>query len=358
VGRVELAGVAAVDERGTILEELLRPLRGERLEHRGVRQQRAAVQLDDALEVRRLRLELARQPPDELALAEAEKLVVAALEADRRGRLLAHRSAPAERASQVAGPELDVIGELEQAAARAEETVGALVRIDREVGPADRADEERVTGQHEPGIVAAAAVGDDEREVLGPVARRRERADQNVAELELGSVGERLVPVLRAGLVRDVEGRPGGLSEAAVAGDVVGVVVRLEHVREAEVVLVGELEVVLDLPLRVDDGCLAPVRDHVRGAGEILVQHLAEEHLAKPTAFVMSPEELRRASGRHRRRRRDLQRQRRRGDDLREAVDLAGSCAAQHLEPAAGVGEGRAAADGGDLEPGEPKRDL
>jgi hypothetical protein len=42
---------------------------------------------------------------------------------------------------------------------------------------------------------------------------------------------------------------------------VVGVVVRLEDVPDPDVVLVRELEVVLDLPLRVDDRRLACARD-------------------------------------------------------------------------------------------------
>jgi hypothetical protein len=54
--------------------------------------------------------------------------------------------------------------------------------------------------------------------------------------------------------------------------------VRLEDVRDLEAVLVGEGEVVLDLPLRVDHRRLAAVGDHVGGAAEILVEYLSEEH--------------------------------------------------------------------------------
>jgi hypothetical protein len=65
-----------------------------------------------------------------------------------------------------------------------------------------------------------------------------------------------------------------------VARDVIGVVVGLEDARDAKAVLVGQLEVFLDLPLRIDDGRLPSVRDHIRGTAEIVVQHLAEEHPA------------------------------------------------------------------------------
>ena len=47
----------------------------------------------------------------------------------------------------------------------------ALLGVDREVGPGDVADEQRVAGQHRPGIGAAAAVAQQEGRVLGPVAR-------------------------------------------------------------------------------------------------------------------------------------------------------------------------------------------
>jgi hypothetical protein len=183
----------------------------------------------------------------------------------------------------MAGPELDVVVQLEQAPARAEQAVGTLVGVDGEVRPADRADEERVAGEQQPRLVATAAIDHGEREVLGAVAGRRDRADQNVAELELGTVVEPIVFVLRLCSARDVQGRACRLGEAPVAGDVVGVVVRLEHVHDPEVVLVGEVEVVLDLPLRVDDGRLPAVGDHVGRAREVLVQHLAEEHRFRRT---------------------------------------------------------------------------
>src|SRR6188474_1366766 len=80
--------------------------------------------------------------------------------------------------------------------------------------------------------------------------------------------------------------------------------------------------------------------------------------LTKATALVVRPEELRGAGGGHRGRRGDLQRERRRGDDLREAVDLAGAGTAEQLEPAARERERGAAADGRHLEPGEAERDL
>ena len=72
--------------------------------------------------------------------------------------------------------------------------------------------------------------------------------------------------------------RAGRLLQAPLAGDVIRVIVRLEDVRDPEAVLVREREIVLDVPLGIDDRSLAAVRHEVGGAAEVLVQHLAEEH--------------------------------------------------------------------------------
>jgi hypothetical protein len=116
--------------------------------------------------------------------------------------------------------------------------------------------------------------------VLGPVSRRCERRDPHVADADRGPVRHRLVLEPDPGLRRHVDRRAGRLLQAALPGDVVGVVVGLEDVRDLEAVFVGELEVLLDVPLGVDHRRLSSVGDHVRGAAEVFVQDLAEEHAA------------------------------------------------------------------------------
>ena len=73
---------------------------------------------------------------------------------------------------------------------------------------------------------------------------------------------------------------PGRPREAAVARDVVGVVVGLEHVLDPDAVQAAEPQVGLDRPLRVDHrgDARAGVADQVGGAAQVLVQDLAEEH--------------------------------------------------------------------------------
>ena len=75
-------------------------------------------------------------------------------------------------------------------------------------------------------------------------------------------------------------GRPG---QPAVAGDVVGVVVGLEHVLDPHPVQAAQPQVGLDVPLRVDHrgDARAGVADQVGGAAEVLVDDLAKEHFRR-----------------------------------------------------------------------------
>ena len=86
--------------------------------------------------------------------------------------------------------------------------------------------------------------------------------------------------VLGAGVLVDVDRRAGGGGQPAVAGDVVGVVVGLEHVLDRDAHVARERQVLVDLEARVDDGRDARVlvADEVGGAAEVVVHDLAEDH--------------------------------------------------------------------------------
>ena len=167
----------------------------------------------------------------ELAL---ERRVEAALEADGRRRLRAHRGT-AERARDVAGEDLDAVTELDEAAQAVEEALGSLLRLDREIRRAGIADEERVAGEDEPRLVAAGAVDHREAAVLGSVTRRVDRPQDDLADLDLRPVVERLVRERRAGVAVDADRDAVLERETSVAGDVVGVRVRLEDADEPDV---------------------------------------------------------------------------------------------------------------------------
>ncbi len=70
------------------------------------------------------------------------------------------------------------LGQREQCVVqRAEDPARPLGLVDRQVGPRDVVDEQRVAGQHGPRLVAAPGVDERERRVLGPVAGRVQGAD-------------------------------------------------------------------------------------------------------------------------------------------------------------------------------------
>ena len=192
---------------------------------------------------------------DELGLVgDRQGAVVAALEADRRGGLEVEPGAAAERAAEVAGPDLDLVGQRQQPLVqRAEHVGGALARLDRQVGAGDVADEQRVAAQQRPGVAAAAGVAEQEGGVLGPVAGRVDRLDRRGRPAPASSrrrtarAGTRPRPARGRGSSRRCCG------QAAVAGDVVGVVVGLEHVPDPHPVQARQAPVGVDVPLRVDD---------------------------------------------------------------------------------------------------------
>jgi hypothetical protein len=183
----------------------------------------------------------------------------------------------------MAGPDLARVGERQQALVeRAEDALRALGLVDGQVRAGDRADEQRVPGEHRPRLRAARGVDQRERRVLGPVAGRVQRAHGHVAERELPAVVERLVLVLGRGEPVDVDRRAGRDGEPAVPGDVVGVVVGLEDVLDPHAHVARQRQVLLDVELGVDDGrdVRVLVADQVRRAAKVVVRDLAEDHAA------------------------------------------------------------------------------
>ena len=212
---------------------------------------------------------------------EAQRAVVLALERDRRGGLVVDAGAAAHRSAEVARPDLDAARELEQPVVeRVVERGRPVARLDRQIRPGDVAHEQRVAAQQGDRPVAAAAVADEEGGVLGAVARRVDRLDLHLPQIEPPAVGDHLVGIVDAGQLVDVDRRPRGPRQAPVTRDVVGMVVGLEHVLDPHVVQARQPQVGLDVPLRIDDRSDPgpDVGDQVRGAAEVLVDHLPEEH--------------------------------------------------------------------------------
>ena len=159
-----------------------------------------------------------------------------------------------------------------------EEPLGALARLDGEVGPRDASP----TNSESP--VSTSRSSGEEAAVLRPVAGRVEARGRATAPTATSSPSASgLVRVL--GLRRRVHANRQAVleREPAVAGDVVGVRVRLEHADDPDAVPLGLVEVLLDRVGRVDEERLARllVSDEVGGAAEIVVDELAEEHVRR-----------------------------------------------------------------------------
>jgi hypothetical protein len=292
VGVVELQVGPHVDQQRTRLALDVDLPRGERLDVDVVHPQRAAVQPDDRLEVRRLGPERRRRRLHELGLVvQAEQGVVVTLVGDRRRDLHVHPRPAAQRAAQVPGPHLARVGQREQRVAQgSEDALRPLLPVDREVRARDVADEQRVARQHRPRLGTAGGVDQREGGVLGPVARCVQRPHPDAAELELPPVLDGLVVVVGLRVAVDVDRGPRRGHQPAVAGDVVRVVVRLEHVLDRHAHVPGEREVLVDVELRIDDrgDARVLVADQVRRAPQVVVGDLAEDHDRLPPTRARS----------------------------------------------------------------------
>ena len=248
---VELQLGAHVDDQRAVRAGLLDLARRERVGVDALDHERAAVERDDRAEVRRLGAERGGRRGDELvAVADLQERLAGALEADRRGDLQVHARAAAERAAEVAGPHLARLGEVQQRVVqRAEDVARALrlvtARSGRAMSPTNSESPVRTAHGWSLRAVSVSANAVCSGRCPG-VCSARTTSEPSV---ELPAVVERLVLVVGLGEAVDVDGRPGGGHEPAVARDVVGVVVGLEHVLDPHAEVAGEAQVVVDVEL-------------------------------------------------------------------------------------------------------------
>ena len=173
---------------------------------------------------------------------------------------------------------------------RGVERCGALVAGHRKVGPSAVADEERVAREHEPRLVAARAVGDHDAAVLRAVPGSVEDVERDVADLEAIAVAQR--PVLVDGVGHLVDRDPAAvlLREDAVARDVVGMRVGLDHADERGAVTMAESEDLAHVERRVDDHGLAGdlAADEVGGTAQVAPDDLLEDHSSPSPRAITS----------------------------------------------------------------------
>ena len=239
-----------------------------------------AVELDVAAEVFGARRKAIGEEMNELVFAACEKRVVgAALLADGGGALVAHL-ASAKRASAVSREDLGVIGEFEELFLEALiEERGELLRgvVGGEIGAADIADEESVSCEDRSGLDGSGEIREDGTDPFDGMAGGVEEVEAGIAELEGVAVFDGDVRKGRVGIFAEVDSGAGALGELVVAGDEVGVEMRLDDVLDAEIFLGREVEVEVNVALRVDNGSDAIARDDVGGVGEAAEEELLDQ---------------------------------------------------------------------------------
>jgi hypothetical protein len=111
-----------------------------------------------------------------------------------------------------------VVGErqeplVERAIQGARQLLDAFLARGMQIGTADVADQQRVAGEDEPGLVTAAVIGDQLGVMRRCVSGRGDRLDHRVAQLHQFAIRELVVGELGARALGHVCGRPGALDE-------------------------------------------------------------------------------------------------------------------------------------------------
>src|SRR5579859_873639 len=240
----------------------------------------AGIRGPDADGLGRRRRNLRGHEADELVLAlDAQRLVVALLEADRRRRFPAQPPS-ADRARERAGEHVDVVGQGLEAIGAAHDYVDALPGADGKLGAAEVSHHQRVAGEDEPWLVAARVVGHQETDVFRRMTRRVPHARGDVSERQHVAIlrcRERKRDIRVRG--QDIL-RTGRLGELARRGEMIGVDVGVDHIVDAHARPLGRLDVGLDVADGIDHGGrrLASTAEKVGDADRLEVQKLAYDH--------------------------------------------------------------------------------
>jgi len=113
------------------------------------------------------------------------------------------------------------------------------------------------------------------------MARRVQGTDRQRAEFKLPPVVKRLVVIVGLRVPVDVNRGAGGGSQPAVPGDVVGMVMGLQHMLNADPHVASEIQILVGLKPRIDDGGHPGllIANQIRRTAEIIVRDLSKDHL-------------------------------------------------------------------------------
>src|SRR5690242_8655026 len=150
------------------------------------------VGCDDPIHVGRARGNLAHDVVDELlTVGDRQGWIPALFETDRRGSLAGEPGA-ADASRLMAGKNLQSIGKRQDLGPqRIEEDPGHFALPSGQIRPAHRTNEQRVSGQDKPRLIAAAFVGDHKRHAVRRMARRVHHPDDRIADFDGLPVAQR-----------------------------------------------------------------------------------------------------------------------------------------------------------------------
>ena len=175
--------------------------------------------------------------------------VEAPLEANGGARPAAH--AFAARTLEMRWEDFDIVLQLQQPLyAR---VLRECTLVTTEIRPAHVADEQRVTTQHHRRDRTANRVGHHERDRLRPMARRVDHVYADLSKVHILGVVQRMERKIDLRVHVQHQLGAGRRGQRAVTGDVVGVQVRVDDVDDAILALFGQVQVRLDVALRIDD---------------------------------------------------------------------------------------------------------
>jgi len=159
----------------------------------------------------------------------------------------------------------------------------------QQIRPAHIAHEEEVPRENPHRLIGARGVSQQQGDVLRRVPRRVQHLDANVAdhpvialghENDIGLMGEGVLPI---GVAHVAEKEHGARSRSQLtpSAHIVGVNVGLCDVGDAQPLLLGGLEVLADVSVRVYDQRLSGLRaaDQIGGLRQVVVVEVLQQHI-------------------------------------------------------------------------------
>ncbi len=187
----------------------------------------------------------------------------------------------------MSGMHFDVVGKLQHdVEQRAVQVVGKRASLigTEQVGSSNGADEQQIAGQRAHRL---ACLADDDRDVLGSVARCVQELEIDVADAQV-LLMSRFVMRERQACTRTSDRTSADRGELACARDEVGVNVRLDRVGDREPMLARRRDVDVDVPAGVDhDRFLgAAARHEKRRLGESFVKKPEKHEVESPNSLL------------------------------------------------------------------------